>query len=266
MDNIHYQEGQTPLLISVPHAGTMIPADIKDRLEPETLFLPDTDWFVDKLYAWAPIEGASLISTPWSRYVIDVNRPPDNAPLYHRPGSSLVPEKTFCGMTLYRDGRAPDEAEINDRLERYWRPYHQKLGRAIESIRQRHGHVVLLDAHSIRSVLPEIFEGELPHLNLGSNDGASAAPSLVEAAWDVLLTSDFRAVRDARFKGGYITRQYGRPEDGVHAIQLEIAQRTYMPEFPPQWDRARSHELIKVLKRLVYVLENWRPDSSTGIE
>lgn len=260
MEQIYFQEGKTPLLISVPHAGTMIPADIKDRMEPETLFLPDTDWFVDKLYSWAPIEGASLISTPWSRYVIDVNRPPDNAPLYQRPGSSLVPEKTFCGMTLYREGRAPDEAEIQDRLERFWQPYHDKLGEALERIRARHGHVVLLDAHSIRSRLPELFEGELPNLNLGSNDGVSAASSLVEAAWSVLRASDFEAVRDARFKGGYITRHYGRPGDGVHALQLEIAQRSYMPEFPPQWDRARSHALIDVLKKLVAVLEGWRPE------
>lgn len=263
---ITLHEGKTPLLISVPHAGTLIPAGIKERMQPETLFLPDTDWFVDKLYSWAPVEGASLLTTLWSRFVIDVNRPPDDAPLYDRPGTSLVPETTFQGAQIYRDGQAPGREEIEERKERYWQPYHDLLAAELDRIRERHGFAVLLDGHSIRSALPNLFEGELPHLNLGSNDGESADRSLVDAAWGLLMQSDFRAVRDARFKGGYITRHYGRPDDEVHAIQLEIAQRTYMPEFPPQWDRARSHNLIRLLKRLVAALLAWRPDQSGNLE
>lgn len=259
-------EGKSPLLISVPHAGTLIPAEIKERMQPEILFLPDTDWFVDKLYSWAPVEGVSLLTTPWSRYVIDVNRPPDDEPLYDRPGTSLVPEKTFQGTPIYREGREPGLEEIAERKERYWQPYHESLAAELERIREHHGFAVLLDGHSIRSVLPNLFEGELPNLNLGSNDGASADRALVETAWGLLMRSDFRAVRDARFKGGYITRHYGRPDEGVHAIQLEIAQRTYMPEFPPQWDRARSHELVRLLKRLVAALKAWRPDQSGSLD
>lgn len=260
MEHIEVHEGKSPLVISVPHAGTLIPPEIKERMQPETLFLPDTDWFVDRLYAWAPVEGAALISTPWSRYVIDLNRPPDDAPMYDRPGTSLVPETTFTGVPLYREGMAPDRQEIDDRLERYWHTYHKQLAELLERTLERHGHAVLLDGHSIRSVLPNLFEGELPHLNLGTNDGASAAPELADAIWDLLAGSDFRAVRDRRFKGGYITRHYGRPDRGVHALQLEIAQRTYMPEFPPQWDRARSRPLIDLLKRMVAALQAWRPD------
>lgn len=265
MDHISVQEGRSPLLISVPHAGTLIPPEVKERMRPETLFLPDTDWFVDKLYGWAPVEGAGLIVTPWSRYLIDLNRPPDDSPLYERGGSSLVPQETFEGDPIYREGMAPDRYEIEERLENHWRPYHDHLGRMLDRIKARHGHAVLLDGHSIRSVLPKLFEGELPNLNLGSNDGASAAPGLVDTAWNLLVDSGFRAVRDGRFKGGYITRHYGRPAEGVHAIQLEIAQRSYMPEFPPQWDRARSMPLIELLKRLVAALQAWRPDGDEAV-
>lgn len=249
------------MLISVPHAGTQIPGEIRARMRPESLFLPDTDWFVDKLYAWAPVEGASLITTPWSRYVIDVNRPPDDSPMYERPGTSLVPVETFSGSPIYRQGQAPGPDETEERFERYWRPFHNRLADMLQRIVDRHGFAVLLDGHSIRSVLPKLFENELPNLNLGSNNGASAAKGLVDTAWNVLADSDWRAVRDRRFKGGHITRHYGRPGEGVHAIQLEIAQRTYMPEFPPQWDLARSRPLIALLKRLVAALQTWHPES-----
>lgn len=265
MERLQVHEGKTPLVVSVPHAGTLIPAEIKERMKPEALFLPDTDWFVDKLYGWAPVEGASLITTPWSRYVIDLNRPPDNAPMYDRPGTSLVPESTFTGASIYREGQAPGEAEVEERLEQFWRPYHDRLNHLVERARERHGFAVVLDGHSIRSELPRLFDGVLAHLNLGSNDGESAACGLVDTAWDVLSRSDFVAVRDGRFKGGYITRHYGRPDEGVHAIQLEIAQRIYMPEFPPQWDRARASRLVRVLKELVAAVRAWTPDGTDPV-
>lgn len=266
MDSIELQKGKTPLLISVPHAGTMIPPEVKDRMQPEALFLPDTDWFVDKLYGWAQVEGAGLITTPWSRYLIDLNRPPDDQPLYSRPGTSLVPLKTFCGHPVYQDGRAPDAAEVEQRLAKYWKPYHELLGQELEAIRARHGHAVLLDAHSIRSEVPELFDGELPNLNLGSNSGSSADPDLVEMAWDALASREFTAVRDARFKGGYITRHYGQPHRGVHALQLEIAQRSYMQEFPVEWDLTRARSLVTLLKAFVSTLENWQPEPSENID
>ncbi|MDX1554423.1 MAG: N-formylglutamate deformylase [Xanthomonadales bacterium] len=262
MNEISVQESDSPLIISVPHAGTQIPADIKDRMRPESLFLPDTDWFVDKLYGWARVEHASLVSTAWSRYVIDVNRPPDDSPMYERPGTGLVPLETFAGDPIYRQGRAPEASEISQRLEAYWKPFHRALDEQINRVREEHGFGVLLDGHSIRSVLPRLFDGELPHLNLGSHGGASADQSLVDLACGVLNESDFDTIRDGRFKGGYITRHYGRPQEGVHAVQLEIAQRAYMAEFPPHWDVARAKPLIRVLKRLVAALETWRPNVS----
>lgn len=259
MEHISVQQGQSQLLVSVPHAGTVIPTDIRDRLQPESLFLPDTDWFVDRLYAWAPVLRAGLIATRWSRYVVDVNRPPDDAPLYDRPTTSVVPDTTFYGKPLYREGCEPTADEIADRVDKYWKPFHARLGEELAAIREKHGAAVLLDAHSIRSELPMLFEGRLPSLNLGSNSGASAARGLIDAAWQLLDDSDFSSVRDGRFKGGHITRHYGRPQDHVHAIQLEIAQRAYMPEFPPQWDRARAAPLITLLKQLVRTLRDWRP-------
>lgn len=259
MEHLTLEQGKSPVLISVPHAGTMIPTDIRERMEPEVLFLPDTDWFVDRLYGWAAVEGASLIATPWSRYVIDVNRPEDDAPLYEGRTTGLVPTITFTGASIYRAGLDPSPEEIAQRLETYWRPYHKALAGELDAIRQTHGHAVLLDAHSVRSELPMLFDGELPHLNLGTNGGRSASQDLIERSWRLLESSDFSAVLDGRFKGGFITRHYGRPGEGVHAIQLELAQRSYMPEFPPQWDRARAADLVGLLKSLVRELEDWSP-------
>jgi N-formylglutamate deformylase len=261
---MNVQEGNCPLLISVPHAGTLIPAEIKERMAPEALFLPDTDWFVDKLYGWATVLGATLISTPWSRYLVDLNRPSDDSPLYDQPGTSLVPDTTFCGHPIYRDGEKPGAEEVEKRVNLYWRPYHELLTELLAAMKERHGYAILLDGHSIRSKLPGLFEGELPELNLGTNEGKSAARGLCDRAWQVLEASSFEAVRDARFTGGYITRNYGRPEEGVHAVQLEIAQRAYMQEFPPHWESARAEKLIDVLKAFVGELEAWTPDDANG--
>jgi N-formylglutamate amidohydrolase len=197
---IKFQEGESPLIVSVPHAGTHIPPEIKARMRPESLFLPDTDWFVDKLYSWAPAEGASMIASQWSRYLIDLNRPPDNTPLYEDSfGTSLVPEETFTGVRIYREGQAPDRDEIQQRLETYWRPYHERLLGLIETTRERHGYAILLDGHSIRSVLPKLFEGELPHLNLGSISGSSASTSLVSNVLDLLTSRGIMGARKKTF-------------------------------------------------------------------
>ena len=258
-------EGDSPLVISVPHAGTMIPPSIRERMHPEVLFLPDTDWFVDKLYEWAPSQGASLVVTPWSRYVIDLNRPLDNAPLYaNHSGSSLVPVQTFNGEEIYKEGHVPDEEEIAQRIGDFWVPYHEHLSSLIDAAKQRYGHAILLDGHSIRSVVPELFEGELPHLNLGTNEGASASAELAGSAWALLKDSEFSAVRDERFKGGFITRNYGQPGEQVHALQLEVAQRAYMPEEPPQWDRNKAAGLMQLLQELVARLQVWQPGSGNS--
>jgi N-formylglutamate deformylase len=254
--------GSSPLLVSVPHAGTEIPADQRPRYVERALAAEDTDWFLDELYGFVREMGASLLVPHQSRYVIDLNRPPENAPMY--PGvnnTELCPTRFFSGDPLYREGQAPDEREITRRLQTYWQPYHQALQAELARIRSEHGHAVLFDGHSIKSQLPWLFDGKLPDLNLGTASGTSCAPSLRSALGQVLeAQNQFTHVVDGRFKGGYITRRYGRPSEGVHAVQLEKCWSCYMAETPPFGLAApRVQQLEPVLRALVRTLLDWRP-------
>ncbi len=254
--------GHTPLLISMPHVGTAIPADQHERYVARALAAEDTDWFLDRLYAFARELGAGLLVPHESRYLIDLNRPSDNAPMYAGSNNTeLCPTRFFTGEPLYRDGRAPDAAEIARRVQGYWQPYHDALNGELTRLRAEHGHAVLFDAHSIKSELPWLFEGTLPHLNLGTVDGRSCASTLRAALGAVLASQQrFSHVVDGRFKGGHITRQQGRPGDGIHAVQLEMCWRTYMDEGPPpSWNNARAAEVTPLLTRLVKILIEWRP-------
>jgi N-formylglutamate deformylase len=228
------QQGRVPLLISLPHVGTEIPAELHDRFVPRALASEDSDWHLERLYApLAERLGASLIVPRYSRYVIDLNRPPDDQPLYPGAagGTGLVPTRFFTSEPLYRAGAEPDAMEVAARREACWRPYHQALEHELLRLRERHGRALLFDGHSIRSELPWLFEGELPALNLGTADGASCAPALTTRLGGVLAgQTRFSHVVNGRFKGGYITRHYGRPADGFHAVQLEMCQRCYMDE------------------------------------
>lgn len=258
------ERGSAPLLVSTPHVGTEIPASLRPRLVERALAVEDTDWFVDRLYAFARELGASLIVPRFSRYVIDLNRPPENRPLY--PGANnteLVPTRSFSGQPLYRDGCTPTADEVAQRLETYWRPYHEALAAELARLKARHGHAVLWDGHSIKSELPWLFEGRLPDLNLGTADGASCAPALRAALAHVLARQTaFTHVVDGRFKGGYITRHYGRPHEGVHAVQLEMCWSCYMQEAPPYAiDAGRAARLEPVLRALVETALSWRPDA-----
>lgn len=263
MNTFGIERGPSSLLISVPHAGTCAPPALLERIVPATRHLPDTDWFVHRLYEWAPELGVSLLTAPLSRYVIDLNRAPDDAPLYDTSVTSLltglVPTHAFSGTALYAPGDEPPAQEVRERVERYWEPYHQCLGEELERIRQAHGYAVLLDAHSIRSAQPLLFDGTLPDLNLGSNGGKSAAASLIATARHALGQSPWSFVLDGRFKGGYITRHYGQPEKGVHALQLEMAQCVYMREDPPAWDEERAPAVQALLRGLVQALLQWTP-------
>jgi N-formylglutamate amidohydrolase len=254
--------GDAPLLVDVPHAGTHVPADIAARFAPAGATLPDTDWHVEKLYAFAHASGATTIAATHSRYVVDLNRDPSGASLY--PGADvteLVPTRTFGNERIYRDGSAPEEAEVAARRARYFAPYHAALAAEIERVRALHGYAIVLDAHSIRSEVPRFFDGRLPDLNLGTADGRSCAADLEAAAAAVLAgATGFSHVVNGRFKGGYVTRRYGAPDGGVHALQLEIAQACYMDEAPPyRWDASRAAPLRAVLARLVDALLQWRP-------
>lgn len=227
--------GDAPLIVSLPHTGTEIPPDIEAGLSSAWLARKDADWWVDRLYAFAEGMGATIVRTAISRTVIDVNRDPSGASLY--PGQAttdLCPTTTFDGEPLYRDG-GPDAAEIARRRELYFEPYHAALRSEIDRLRATHPAVVLYEAHSIRSRVPRLFEGELPQFNLGTNSGASCADALtvaVEAACDA---PGWSRVTNGRFKGGWTTRRYGQPSMGVHAIQMELACRGYMdePAAPP---------------------------------
>lgn len=255
-----FDAGSTPLLVDVPHAGTELPGDIAECMSVAALPLPDTDWHVDRLADVAEKLGASVLRARISRYVIDLNRGSDDKPLYVGPTTGLVPTETFDGDPVYA-GKAPDPAEQARRIETFWKPYHRQLLDALDSIRRRHGHAVLLDLHSIRTRVPRLFEGRLADLNLGTNDGRSCDALLEESAAEVLENAEsFSHVVNGRFKGGFITRHYGRPDEGIHALQLEIAQSCYMDESDPrQWNEKRAAPLMAVLERLVTGLIQWRP-------
>lgn len=226
--------GQIPLLVSIPHGGQWLPGPYAERMTPAARAVADTDWHLGRLYAFAREMGASVIQATHSRYVIDLNRPPDGQSLY--PGQTttgLCPAETFRGEALYLPGDEPGEAERTERLTRYWRPYHDALGAELDRLRGLHGQVLLWEAHSIASVLPRLFEGRLPDLNIGTNGGASCAPAVHQAVAEMVGAAPFTSTVDGRFKGGYITRHYGRPDQGIHAVQLEMAQCLYMDEAAP---------------------------------
>ena len=230
-----FHAGTAPLLVSMPHVGTHVPPAIADRLTPAARQVPDTDWHLERLYDFARELGASILVATHSRYVVDLNRPPDGASLY--PGQSvtgLCPVDSFDDTPLYAHGDVPDGAEIAARREAIWRPYHQQLAAELARIHAAHGVAVLWDAHSIRSVLPRFFEGRLPDLNLGTAQGASCDEALAQAVFGVAQAADgYSAVLNGRFTGGHITRHYGRPEQNVHAVQLEMTQCSYMQESLP---------------------------------
>jgi len=253
--------GDSPLVVDIPHAGTIVPADLATRLTPAARALPDTDWHVDKLHAFAPGAGATVMTATHTRYLVDLNRDPSGAALYAgADNTELCPTRTFADEPIY-ETEPPDVAEIVARRAGYFEPYHAQLAAEIERVRSLHGFAVLLDGHSIRSVVPRFFDGRLPDLNLGTADGASCAASIQRIAHGFIGNAPgFTHVVNGRFKGGYVTRHYGRPAQGVHALQLEIAQACYMDELPPYpWQAERAAALVDVLRRLVDALIDWRP-------
>jgi N-formylglutamate deformylase len=255
--------GSRPLLVSMPHVGTLIPPDMQPRYVERALQVEDTDWHLEALYDFVRASGASLLVPRHSRYVIDLNRPSENTPMYAGANNTeLCPTRFFTGEALYREGMAPDDAEIARRISTYWQPYRSALEGELTRIRQLHGHAVLFDAHSIHSEVPWLFEGRLPDLNLGTVNGSSAAASLREALAQVLASqSTYSQVVDGRFKGGHITRHYGRPAQGWHAIQLEMCWSTYMAEHPPYvLDETRARRVRPLLQQLLQTMMDWKPE------
>lgn len=256
-----FHQGTAPLLLSFPHVGTYVPPCVAERLNDGARHVPDTDWHLPRLYAFAKALGASTLVATHSRYVVDLNRPPDGASLY--PGQNvtgLCPVDSFDDTPLYRSPELlPDAAEIDQRRAAIWQPYHDQLRAELDRIKAQHGVALLWDAHSIRSVLPRFFEGTLPDLNLGTNLGASCAPGLGEQLLRTAqqATADgYTSVLNGRFTGGYITRHYGQPASQVHAVQLEMTQSSYMQEalpfdyLPERADKVQPH-LEKLLNTML---------------
>lgn len=233
------RRGQVPLIVSFPHTGTDIPAEVEPRLVSLWLARKDTDWWVDRLYEMAHALDLTTVRTRISRTVVDVNRDPSGASLYPgRATTELCPITTFDGEPLYVRGCEPHDAEIAARRARYFEPYHAALAAEIERLRREHGRVVLYDAHSIRSRIPRLFEGTLPHFNIGTHAGRSCDRELARAVERACEDPLFTQVTDGRFKGGWTVRHHGRPREGVHAVQMELACRAYLDE--PDAPRARN--------------------------
>jgi N-formylglutamate deformylase len=258
---LEVRRGSSPLIVNFPHTGVDIPEEICAGLRSRWLARKDADWWVDELYEFVREEfDATTVRTRISRTCIDVNRDPSGASLY--PGQAtteLCPTSTFDGEALYREGLELEAEEIERRKDVYFRPYHAALGEELERLRRSYSNVVLYDAHSIRSVIPRLFEGTLPELNLGTNRGGSCAAELERKLGGVLSASGFEYVLNGRFKGGWITRHYGRPDAGVHAVQMELACRSYMRElasvseenWPAVLDVAAADRLREVLRGML---------------
>lgn len=253
MDIFTLHRGTAPLLVSLPHDGIALPEALANRMTPEARGVPDTDWFVSRLYGFARALGASVLVPVHSRYVIDLNRPPDDLSLY--PGQNttgLCPVQRFTGEPVYLPGEEPSADEVAARIERYWRPYHDALAGELARLRAAHGRALLWEGHSIRSAVPFLFEGRLPDLNLGTASGASCAPAR-QARIEAVLAgqADYTWVANGRFKGGYITRRHGRPDEGVDAVQLELAQSTYMDETTGSYQPERAERLQALLATML---------------
>jgi N-formylglutamate deformylase len=253
--------GDCPLIFSVPHAGTDLPADIAERLTPHARTLPDTDWHVEQLYDFAPELDATMIRANVSRYVIDLNRPPQDESLY--PGQAttgLCPRIEFDGTPIYRDGKEVPADEVARRRAAYWQPYHDALAGEIARVKKRHGYALLYDCHSIASRVPRLFAGRLPDLNLGTVKGASCSNGLQSVIASVMQVSGLTQIVNGRFIGGHITRHYGKPSENVHAVQMEKGQDCHlMDDGSNRLDPVRVAKLKPILRRIAEAMLAWRP-------
>jgi N-formylglutamate amidohydrolase len=243
---------EIPILISVPHCGTGFPEDLKNQFDDQLISAPDdTDWFVDQLYNFAPAMGMTMITAKVSRWVIDLNRDPQSKPLYTdgRIITGLCPTTTFLGTPLYKDKRTEiDQAEVNRRLEKYYHPYHQKIQTEILRLKEKFGKVLLWDCHSIRQLVPTIQKEKFPDLILGDADATSASPGLIEVALKSLENGGFQLNHNHPFKGGYITRHFGKPSENIHALQLEMTKVNYMDDSETKFDESRANKMRELLK------------------
>ena len=259
MSPFELHRGDSPLILAFPHTGTGLPPEIQSRLNANGRLLADTDWHVDRLYQDL-LPEATIVRANFHRYVIDANRDPRDVSLY--PGQNttgLVPLTDFDGEPIWERGQEPGQGDIAARLAAFHRPYHVAIAQEIERVRSRHGIALLYDCHSIRPVIPYLFEGTLPDFNIGTNEGVTCHPELEQAALEIVATAaSYSHVLNGRFKGGWTTRHYGKPANGVHAIQMELAQSTHLGDGAHRfdYDEAKADRLRPVLKTLLTQLEH----------
>jgi N-formylglutamate deformylase len=260
MDKVlSFHQGRLPLLISMPHAGLKLTPAVDQGLVEQARSLPDTDWHIPRLYDFARELGASVVAAEYSRFVIDLNRPDDDKPLYVGATTGLYPATLFDGEPLFKDGLEPSAEARKGYLETIWRPYHNTIQNELARLREVHGYALLWDAHSIRSLIPHLFDGKLPDFNLGTFNGASCDPALAERLRGVCEEAQgYSHVLNGRFKGGHITRHYGDPASHIHAVQLELAQSTYMEECEPfAYREDRAQPTQEVLQALLQAMLAW---------
>jgi N-formylglutamate deformylase len=250
MTEFHFHQGSKPLLVSMPHVGLEIPDTIKENMTEAALSMIDTDWYIDRLYDFLKEMGVSIISAKYSRYVVDLNRGADGSSLYEGQNeTTLCPLTTFENEPLYKPNHSPDLAA---RTAHYWQPYHDQISAELRRLKQNFGIARLWDAHSIKSHVPHLFDGQLPDLNLGTDNGISADHALVQKLDHIISKSGYSSALNGRFKGGYITRNYGDPQNHIDAVQLEISQNTYMDEAPKlNFREDKANKLRPVLKLLI---------------
>ncbi|MGY9049273.1 N-formylglutamate amidohydrolase [Puniceibacterium antarcticum] len=261
MHPVTVTRGDSPLVLGFPHTGTYVPDDIRARLNPEGRMLRDTDWHIDSLYRDL-IPGITCVAANFHRYVIDANRDPDGASLY--PGQTttgLVPLNTFDNTPIWAEGAEPTEADIAQRLADWHRPYHAALEAELARVKARHGIAILYDCHSIRSVIPWLFDGTLPDFNIGSDSGATCAPALEQAVLKRCTASGRTTILNGRFRGGWTTRHYATPATGIHTIQMELAQSSHLARETPDFalDPDKSDSLRAVLKPILQDLIDLAP-------
>lgn len=257
MNQFHFHQGTGPLLVSMPHVGLEIPENIKDKMTEDGLSIIDTDWHIDTLYDFLKDMGVSIIRAKYSRYVVDLNRGKDGHRLYSgKNETALCPTMTFENKPIYKLGYEPD---TKSRIEDYWQPYHDQITHELTRIKSKFGHAMLWDAHSIKSQVPYLFDGRLPDLNLGTGNGITADHALVEKLDEIIKSSPYSSALNGRFKGGYITRNYGDPKNNIHAVQLEISQITYMDEAPNiKFRDDKASKLRPYLKALINTMINFK--------
>ena len=256
--NHRFRKGTIPLLVSFPHNGSHIPESIATTMTADGKSSRDTDWFLDRLYDFPELESASLIVAELSRYVIDLNRSKDNESLY--PGQTttgLIPQTCFDGASIYSN-KLPDKQEIQKRIKDVWKPYHLTIQNELARLTAEHGKAVLLEAHSIASEVPRLFDGVLPDFNFGTNRGKSCNAQLESDIIAVLDSqSTYSHVANGRFVGGYITRHFGEPNQNSHAVQIELSQSTYMDEATREWDDVKAEKVQPVFRSIISAITNW---------